>query len=126
RHDLAERQHDHHQQRERRDEVLEPDERAFHLARAGFLFLLNLSLAFDARSKMSGGTCSPRIVFARLSNCLRHSGSVGFVTVSPALVIAVTASASSFGTASWRRFSTPSAAATRCGLSASGIAFHAF
>src|SRR5437773_565040 len=125
-HDLAERQQDHHQQRERRDEVLEPDERALHLAAAGFLFLRNSSRAFDARSKMSGGTCSPRIVFARLSNCLRHSGSVGCVTVNPALVIAVTASASSFGTSACRRFSTPSAAATSLALSASGIAFHAF
>jgi len=75
---------------------------------------------------MSGGTISPRIVLARLSSCVFHSGPTALVTVRPFFDIIATAFSSSFGTASRRRLSTPSAAASSFGLSASGIAFHAF
>src|SRR3989442_2474445 len=89
--DLAERQNDHHQQRTRRDHVLEPDERALHLDVAGFLFLRYWARALGARSKMSGGTCTPRLVLARLSRLARQSGTLGLVTVKPALTISGTA-----------------------------------
>ena len=39
-----------------------------------FLLLRNSSRALTARSKMSGGTISPRIVFARLSSCVLPLG----------------------------------------------------
>ena len=51
----------------------------------GGCVLRNSSRALTARSKMSGGTISPRIVFARFSSCVRHSGPVALVTVRPVL-----------------------------------------
>src|SRR5712692_7079149 len=107
--------------------ILDRRERADHLVRApGDCCFLNSSRALVARSKISAGTISPRIVLASASASARHSGPLAFVMVRPRLAISAIAAWSCFGTSTCSRFSTAAADASSFARSFSGILFHAF
>src|SRR4051794_9033963 len=98
---LEEREGHHDRQGDAGDRILERGERSDHRAGPGWVFcFLNVSRALRARSKMSPGTISPRIVAASTSPSWRHSGPLAFVTVRPCCCISITAKASCLGTSS--------------------------
>src|SRR5262249_28220597 len=121
--DFGNRQHDHGGKRKGSDAVFDRRENPTHFAGCCLRWA---SRAFRARSNMSFGTISPRIVAAGPSSPLREAAPAASVRVGPRRCISAIAAASVFGTSASRRFWTAAASARIFERSAGEIAFHAF